>query len=165
MIIVVVSGFIGRYFYTALPRTVDGIELEASVLEAEIVTTDSELQHWLESQTDESTRWLAQRVSASTDTYHSQLSLVIGRTFMDWRYRLQWWFEKRRLSPGGRAQAGKLEELLNHRRQLHRQVASLAMARRLLSLWHTVHIPIGMALFTAAFVHIFAAIYYATLLR
>jgi hypothetical protein len=45
------------------------------------------------------------------------------------------------------------------------QASALANARRLMSLWHTVHIPIGMALFTAAFVHVFGALYYATLLR
>jgi len=45
------------------------------------------------------------------------------------------------------------------------QAAALANARRLMSLWHTVHIPIGMALFTAAFVHILGALYYATLLK
>jgi len=45
------------------------------------------------------------------------------------------------------------------------QASTLANARRLMSLWHTVHIPIGMALFTAAFIHIGAALYYATLLR
>jgi hypothetical protein len=32
-------------------------------------------------------------------------------------------------------------------------------------LWHTLHVPIGLALFAAAIVHIVAAIYYATLLR
>jgi len=42
---------------------------------------------------------------------------------------------------------------------------ALKQARRLMSLWHTVHIPIGMALFTAAFVHIGAALYYATFLK
>jgi len=36
---------------------------------------------------------------------------------------------------------------------------------RLLALWHSVHIPLGLTLFTAAFIHIGAAIYYATLLR
>ncbi len=45
------------------------------------------------------------------------------------------------------------------------QVNMLANTRRLLSLWHTVHIPIGMALFTVAFTHILGAIYYATLLK
>jgi hypothetical protein len=42
---------------------------------------------------------------------------------------------------------------------------ALKRARRLMALWHTVHIPIGMALFTAAFVHIGAALYYATFLH
>ena len=45
------------------------------------------------------------------------------------------------------------------------QVGALIQARRLLSLWHTIHIPIGMALFSAAFAHLLGAIYYATLLK
>ena len=45
------------------------------------------------------------------------------------------------------------------------QAISLAHTRRALSTWHAVHIPIGMALFVAAFIHIGAALYYATLLR
>jgi hypothetical protein len=78
-VIVVISGFIGRYIYTRIPRTADGIELD---------------------------------------------------------------------TPLGGAQA-----------------AAIANARRLLALWHTIHIPIGMALFTAAFIHIGGALYYATLLK
>jgi hypothetical protein len=42
---------------------------------------------------------------------------------------------------------------------------ALKQARRLMALWHTVHIPIGMALFVSAFVHIGAALYYATFLK
>ena len=45
------------------------------------------------------------------------------------------------------------------------QTAVLARARRLMAIWHAVHIPIGITLFTAAFIHIGAALYYATLLR
>jgi hypothetical protein len=77
--IVVISGFVGRYIYTRIPRTADGIEID---------------------------------------------------------------------TPMGDAQA-----------------SAIANARRLMSLWHTVHIPLGMALFTAAFVHIGGALYYATLLK
>lgn len=43
--------------------------------------------------------------------------------------------------------------------------SALRQARRLMALWHTVHIPIGMALFVAAFAHISAALYYATFLK
>jgi hypothetical protein len=42
---------------------------------------------------------------------------------------------------------------------------ALKQARRLLALWHTIHIPIGMVLFTSAIIHIFAALYYATFLK
>ena len=45
------------------------------------------------------------------------------------------------------------------------QAAVLARARRLMAIWHVVHIPLGIALFTAAFIHIGAALYYATLLK
>ena len=78
-VIIVISGFVGRYIYTRIPRSIDGVE----------ITSDD------------------------TQT----------------------------------------------------QAASLAQTRRLLSTWHAIHIPIGMALFVAAFIHIGAALYYATLLR
>jgi hypothetical protein len=42
---------------------------------------------------------------------------------------------------------------------------ALKQARNLLALWHTVHIPIGMVVFISAFVHIGAALYYATFLK
>ncbi len=75
-VIIVLSGFIGRYIYTRIPRTADGLEIESG-LSAE----------------------------------------------------------------------------------------ALRQARRLMALWHTIHIPIGMVLFVAAFVHIGGALYYATFLR
>jgi hypothetical protein len=42
---------------------------------------------------------------------------------------------------------------------------TLIRIRRIFAVWHTIHIPIGMALFAAAFIHIGAALYYATLLK
>jgi hypothetical protein len=64
-----------------------------------------------------------------------------------------------------RKQAGELEHLILRYRLLMRQRVTQAQARRWLALWHTLHVPIGLALFTAAVIHIVAAIYYATLLR
>ena len=75
-VIIVVSGFIGRYIFTRIPRTMDGLEIEGTLSQE-----------------------------------------------------------------------------------------ALKQARRLMALWHTIHIPIGMALFVSAFVHIGAALYYATLLK
>jgi hypothetical protein len=78
-IIIVISGFVGRYIYTRIPRSLDGLEINTPEAEA--------------------------------------------------------------------------------------QAVSLVRARRMLSVWHAIHIPIGMALFLAAFIHIGAALTYATLLR
>jgi hypothetical protein len=75
-VIIVVSGFIGRYIFTRIPRTMDGLEIEGTLSQE-----------------------------------------------------------------------------------------ALKQARRLMALWHTVHIPIGMALFVSAFVHVGAALYYATFLK
>ena len=75
-VIIVVSGFIGRYIFTRVPRTLDGLEIEGALSQE-----------------------------------------------------------------------------------------ALKQTRRLLALWHTIHIPIGMALFISAFVHIGAALYYATFLK
>lgn len=75
-IIIVISGFIGRYIFTRIPRTLDGLEIEGT-----------------------------------------------------------------------------------------RSQEALKQARRLMALWHTIHIPIGIALFISAFVHVGAALYYATFLK
>jgi hypothetical protein len=78
-VVIVISGFFGRYIYTLIPRGVDGLEMETSGTQV--------------------------------------------------------------------------------------QAALLTRARRLFSIWHAVHIPLGIALFTAAFIHIGGALYYATLLH
>lgn len=164
MIVVVLSGIVGRYIYTAVPRTADGLVVEAAELEREIAAAEAGLQEWLASRPQADQQWV-QRLATLPDAAGGGLLLVLGRTFLEWEYRLAWWRERRRMGVLERAQARELDGLLRQRRSLHRQVASLAMARRMLATWHTVHIPIGMVLFTAAFVHIGAAVYYATLLK
>jgi hypothetical protein len=43
-IIIVVSGFIGRYIYTAIPRTADGIEVESEQLSRYLAEMEAELR-------------------------------------------------------------------------------------------------------------------------
>ncbi|HMK08031.1 MAG TPA: hypothetical protein VK449_03275 [Anaerolineales bacterium] len=109
--VVVASGFVGRYIYTAVPRTADGVVIEARELQAQLALARDE---------------------------------VARQTTADARQARQ---ARRRL------------------REVERQLGALRWARRLLATWHTIHIPLGMVLFVMAFVHIGAALYYATLLR
>lgn len=162
-VIIVLSGFMGRYIYTAVPRSADGIELEAGELERQVQEADAKLQSYL-SASPQALQSLSERLAAA-DRSASEASLIFGRGFQEWGLRWAWWKARRKLDTTARRQAGQLEKLLSRQRSLKRQLASLAMTRRLMGLWHSIHIPIGMALFTAAFIHILAALYYATLLH
>jgi hypothetical protein len=162
--IVVLSGFIGRYIYTSVPRTVDGTVVDSGDLEAQIAVAEAELHLWLADHPDAS-RTLSRRLDALPALATSGPMLVLGRTFLDWGPRLAWWREKRRMAPAIRARAREIDRLLGQQVTLRRQMVSLTLARRMLAVWRTVHIPIGVVLFTAAFVHVGAAIYYATLLK
>jgi hypothetical protein len=164
MIIVVASGFIGRYIYTAVPRTVDGVEIEPGQLEQQIAQNENELKNWLASQ-PESVWVLRKQLIQQARAPSNALLLMLARPILDFDDRLKWWLAKRKADPVIRAQFQRLEALMRQQTRLRRQIASLMIARRLLALWHAIHIPIGMALFTSAFIHIGAAIYYATLLR
>ena len=112
-LVIVVSGFVGRYIYTAVPRTAEGVEVQASELEQAIREMDAEVQRMA----------------------------------------------------GEQGAGEQMERLKKERGKLQQQAGSLARTRQMLAIWHTLHIPLGMALFTAAFIHIGAAIYYATLLH
>jgi hypothetical protein len=114
-VVVVLSGFVGRYIYTAVPRTADGVMLEAQAL---------------------------------------QLQLAEARRQAEGALRA-----------GASAPPQAVRRAQSRLRDLERQLDAMRWARRLLAVWHAVHIPLGMALFTTAFVHAAAALYYATLLR
>ncbi len=153
-VVVVFSGVVGRYIYTAVPRTVEGAELEAADLERQIAA-------------------IAVRVNPSLSS-EAQLPVLaaaggagagLGRALLRWNDRVRTWRARRLRDPAQRAEVRQMDRLLVRRRALERQAASLASARRVLATWHSIHIPIGVALFVAAFVHAAGALYYATLLK
>jgi len=153
-VIVVLSGFIGRYIYTAIPRTADGIVIEADALHRQILEAQYSIDQWLTPQLE---------MSPALDRFLS--SINAGDSGLSLWDRYRWWWQRMNMSPRERTQAAALQKLIRSRSLLHRQLNQIAWARRLLAIWHAVHIPMGIVLFTAAFIHIGAAIYYATLLR
>ena len=163
-VVVVISGFIGRYIYTAVPRSADGLMLEAGDLQLQIDSAEAELQRWLAGHSEISQTQLA-LLTANARPPDSPTRLVFGRAFVDWRNRWRWRRETARMQEPARSQANQLHALVLRRSALQRQAASLVAARRLLGVWHTIHIPIGVVLFAAAFVHIGAALYYSTFLH
>jgi hypothetical protein len=171
-VVVVFSGIVGRYIYTAVPRTADGAEVEAPMLDRQMSELDAALERLSADSAvsvgPSSARLgaiLGEPLVAAGDAAQPGVGLVLGRSVLEWQDRLRLWRQERRLAPTAREHVKELNRLLVRRRALERQVASLSAARRTLAAWHAVHIPIGMALFAAASVHVVAAIYYATLLK
>ncbi len=116
-ILVVISGFVGRYIYTSVPRNADGLVVELAEIQQEILEIETRLRP-LKSGSPALGNWRATPV-------------------------------------------GDGASLIRRRRKLGRQLSRLATARRMLAVWRAIHVPLGLALFIAAFVHIFAAIYFA----
>lgn len=162
-VVVVVSGFIGRYIYTAIPRSTDGIELEVDEIQQRLNQLEAEIQHWLERQPAAGLGFARQVFATSPEDGGSVMSLSIPLS--GWSSRLRLWLLSRQMEPKMRQQVRQLADLLRRREMIYRQQAALIRMRRLLALWHALHVPLGLVLFAAAFVHIGAAIYYATLLR
>lgn len=155
--VVVLSGFIGRYIYTSVPRTADGLIVAAETLQARITALEAELQ-------------LRLNLHHETVPAPSFLAATAGPSFMGKRPWDFWReiFQLRRtpkLSAKDRALASEIEMMERRKLEMQRQIKSIALARRALSLWHKIHIPLGMAMFTAALFHIAAAVYFGTLLR
>lgn len=154
--IIVISGFIGRYIYTAVPRTVDGAEVAVRDLEQQIAQADAQLRAL--GQADRFSQPL--RPAPATGA-----ALIFGRALERWRFRRDIQRAMKSAGAAGQAQARQLQRLLDDRFRWQRQIDSLAAARRLLAVWHTVHIPIGVALFTIAAVHVVETLYYATFIK
>lgn len=164
-VLMVVSGFVCRYVYTALPRTVDGAELTGQELAAQLAGANTQLQAWALGH-PRSLIPFSDRVTSPIQTsVEDDLVALIARGLLHWRYQQQLRRELRSLSPEERAAMGNIAELLDRRYRLETQARSLAVARRMLILSRAVHIVLGVVLFLFAFIHIGAALYYVTLAR
>jgi hypothetical protein len=164
-VVVVLSGFIGRYFYTAIPRTVNGAELSLAQLEERLAASATRLEVLARKGSAPNEAPALSLIPPLTTLPDRPLAAVLIRPLLAWRDRAAQRKALTALGVRDQATTNEIRRLLVERHQLLRQVETLAAARRLLALWHTVHIPLGIALFVLAFVHIGAALYYATLLH
>jgi hypothetical protein len=155
-ILIVISGFIGRYIYTAVPRTSDGVEIDLAILEAQAAGMAAELAALSRHRITQPLG--VRRPIGAGSTSGIPVSYQLSE-IMDLR------LVNRPVSGALRAKARHLEELQRQHRKLLKVIRQRQTARRLFSLWHTIHIPLGLTLFLIAFIHIGAAIYYALMLR
>jgi hypothetical protein len=153
------SGFVGRYFYTAIPRSLAGVEASSTDLVDEIRRVQAAIAE-LTRQRSDAVQALVEADAHRQRRARGDWMLVLLRGWDDWRYRRNLHSQIRRLEKTGQQKLGDVERMLMQRRDLERQMRMLQAARRLLSVWHIAHVPMGVALFSSVAIHVSATLYF-----
>ncbi|MCA9938109.1 MAG: hypothetical protein KC418_05675 [Anaerolineales bacterium] len=156
--VVVASGFVGRYLYTALPRRLSGVAQSHAELTAEANNLHASLTAFQQEKPDH-VQAVITALSERTARRSAWLSLL-GRSFFQWRYERRLRRELRRLDELESAQQKELAAMLARQRELERQMETLETARGYMRLWHMAHVPLGLTLFFSVIVHIVATVYF-----
>lgn len=154
--ILIVSGLVGRYLYTAAPRTLDGIEVDARQLLERCAAAERELER-CDIRLDAAD--LA-RLGVRADL--PGWLAVLGRPMLSWLQRRRcgrFVGAMKELAP----EVGvEVQRMLCDRYQLQLDIRSVAAARHWLSWWHMLHVPLSWAMFTLAAVHVAGALSYVS---
>lgn len=159
-VIVVGSGFVGRYLYTAIPRTRAGAELTLAQVQAQEAEVQQQIDRAAAEKSAQAQTLLQADATHQGEAQRGTIGSVLGRAVTDYRYRRDLDRSLRRLNKAERRQLSELSRLLRRRRELERQIATLHSAHRLMGWWHTVHVPLGVTLFLSAFLHVIGVLYY-----
>lgn len=162
-VIVVASGFLGRYIYTAVPRTMAGKEVDRRTLEAQTTREREALLKWSAGKSGHVQRLVQQETAIAAQSENSSPLTVLTRGFFEFGQRRRLRATIRALEKEEKARMSDLEALINRQRRLKRQINSLQTVRRMMAWWHALHVPLGLTLFASVFIHIIAATYYSGL--
>ena len=157
-LLVVGSGFVGRYLYTALPRTISGVTTSRQALEREITAVSQRLAQFEVEKPERVQQFVAEL--SQRPVGRNPLLTVLGRSFYQWRFQRRLKRELKKMDQLAAEQKQQLSQMLTRRRDLQRQTEMLEAARRVMRIWHILHIPFGLTLFFSVALHIVAALYF-----
>jgi hypothetical protein len=146
-VLVVVSGFIGRYLYSGLQRARQGDEGELQLLANGLAATRSDLLL--------AEQRLVTREAALRQRQAEVTGFAAGMLF---RRRLRNSLQPLRSERNGLAR--RLQGQIKRKRAVERALGRREFLLRGYRLWHLVHVPIGVTLFTSVAIHIAAAIFF-----
>lgn len=149
MVLVAVSGALGRYLYGQIPRDEEGVELDAGSLQTR--------QAALEADLDAAGLPLALRreVDHPAGGLSSWLALDLA-----WPLRRRRW--RRELAAAGLAAPTHVLGTLRRLELLRRRRVALDLARRLLHHWHVFHRPFAAIMILFMIIHVVVALLFTT---
>ncbi len=159
MLLVVASGFVGRYLYVRIPKTIRGEELSHAELEQQAAELRSRLAETrlppdLIARIDEEERVLVAAASAKRSVLQRlRDGLAARRRAKVLRREIKASGLERHLLHDALSLAHERAELLG-------RIARLKTTRQLFQLWHVFHRPAVWVMFAILFLHAGVAIYY-----
>lgn len=159
-LVVVASGFVGRYLYTAIPRSRAGAELTLSEVKVQEIEVQHQIDLLIAQRSTRIDAILKADAAHQAETQQGTLGSVLLRGWRDWRYRRDVDRQLRQLDRTERLAAKELTRVLRRRRELERQISTLQAAHRLMGAWHTIHVPLGVTLFLSAILHVIGTLYF-----
>ncbi len=165
MMTVWASGFVGRYLYVRIPKTIRGVELSRDEMEAELARTRAALSMAsLPAAADDALDEFDRSVAPTPGRPPGLLDLFFGEL----RVRTRLFLMRRHLRAAGAdldAVHAAVTRAAEHA-TLVRRVAHLQRTRRLFDLWHVFHRPLVYGMFLIVGLHVAIAVYlgYAQLL-
>jgi hypothetical protein len=140
MVVVVLSGFVGRYLYVRIPRTLRGTELTRTELDSRAEALLGEL-----SRLRDADPWIerVQQIERDTAGEHQRRSFV-GLLFGEVGLRLRLRRLAQEMRAGGLSAGVRmsLTALMTERALLVRRIAYLQKTKQAFQLWHVFHLPL-----------------------
>ncbi|MBS1817965.1 MAG: hypothetical protein JSU08_08555 [Acidobacteria bacterium] len=157
MVIVMLSGFVGRFLFVRIPRSIRGSELTRSELDARAESLNGEIAESVQSMA------LLERVHAfeasvvPSGAHLSFLDLFTGELTLG---RKAHRFEQELTSAGLSPElAHAVVTLTRERATLLRRIAYLQKTKTLFGLWHVFHLPLVYLMLVIVAAHIGVALY------
>ncbi len=155
MTAVVLSGFIGRFLYVQIPRTIRGQEIDIKQLEEENEILSANIK--MDYSPDNSFLMKISEFS-SVQKYRTASPLMGILIILQDIIRLRRFTSglKKDLSSGNIPPVRKKELLLKVKQQiiLRRRIGLLHSMQRLFRYWHILHLPFAIVMFVIMFIHI-----------
>jgi hypothetical protein len=158
MLLVMLSGFIGRHLYVRIPKTIRGEELSRSQLDERAAELKQQLAGTVPSRLRASIEEEEQRLlsmATSKQTPLAKMREAAAARFRTWRLR-----REIRASISDRRLLHDALALAHERALLLRRLARLEKTRRLFQLWHVFHRPLVWLMFFVFFIHLGVAVYF-----
>lgn len=158
MVVVVLSGFVGRYLYVRIPRSIRGAELPRTELDAKAAALQEDLARSVTSPDvlDRLRRFERRAVPPRTSDL-SVLDLLFGEITLGRRVRAL----DRELKQAGFPAALRADviALTVERAVLLRRLAHLERTKKLFELWHVFHLPLVYVQLVIVAAHVGVTVY------